>query len=155
MTGVQLGRNSVFYLNTGSYGSPTWSAVANISDLTLAGEWDSADSSTRESVVKMVVPTMVDLAVNGKLKFITDSNTTTIVQAFFTRAVIDIMALNGPNTTTGNIGVRYPCVVQSRGEDQGLAVAVFEDVKFSPTPSASGPPCWVQVVAGAPVFYNL
>lgn len=155
MSGVQLGRNSVFYLNTGSYASPTWSVMANISDMTVAGEWDGADSSTRESVVKMEVPTMVDLAVSGKMKFITDSNTTTVVQAFFTRAVIDIMALNGPQTTTGNIGVRYPCVVKSRNEDQGLSVAVFEDVKFQPTPSASGPPCWVQVVAGAPVFYSI
>lgn len=155
MTSVQLGRLAAFYLNTGTYGSPVWSLVANISDLTVSGEWDLADASTRESAVKMQVPTLVDLSVAGKMKFANgDTNTVSIVQAFFNQTILDIMALNGPQTTAGNFGVRFPCRVTSRNEDQGVGVAIFEDVKFVPYPTAN-PPCWVQVVGSAPVFNTI
>lgn len=155
-TAAYLGRNAKLYLNTGSYGSPTWSEVANISDLTLNRAWDEADVNTRESAMKMGLKTLLDAAVTGKMKFtIGDTNTTTIMDALNSpTTALDIMALNGPSTTTGMYGVRYPCQVTQGNEDQGLGVALFEDLKFMPTPSANAP-CTVKVVAGAPVFTTI
>lgn len=152
-TAAYLGRNAKFYLNTGSYGSPTWSEVPNISDLTLNRAWDEGDASTRESAMKQAVKTLLDAAVSGKLKFtIGDSNTTTILDALDSpTTTIDIMCLNGPQTTNGMKGVRYPAQVTQGNEDQGLGVVLYEDIKFMPTPTAN-PPCTVKVVGSAPVF---
>lgn len=152
MTGAWLGREAKFYLNSGSFGSPTWSEVPNISDLTRNGEWETVDASTRESSAKMAIKTLIDFGVSGKLKFAAgDGNTVAIMDAFFSPdAVIDIMVLNGALTRSGAYGVRYQCQVTSDNEDQGLSAAVFEDLKFMPTPG--NPPASVKVVSGAPVF---
>lgn len=155
MTGVRLGRDAKFYLNTGTFASPTWSAVDQISDLTRGGTWDEIEASTRESVVKMGVAGMLDTAVTGKLKFVPgDTNQVLIADAFWARTTIDIMVLNGPNTTTGIRGVRFECQVMQNTEDQGLGTAVFGDLKFMPTPTTNSP-CSVKVVAGAAVFTSL
>ena len=152
-TAAYLGRNAKLYLNTGSYGSPTWSEVANISDLTLNRAWDEAEANSRESSMKMALKTLLDGSVSGKMKFtIGDSNTTTILDALNSpTTALDIMCLNQSQTTTGAYGLRYPCQVTQGNEDQGLGVALYEDLKFMPTPSTNAP-CTVKVVGGAPVF---
>lgn len=156
MTGASLGRNAKAYLNTGTHGVPTWAEIPQVSDLTAAGAWDTAEASTRESAVKMAVKTLVDLSVSGKLKFVAgDTNQATIIEAFYNPATtIDVMILNGASNTNGTYGVRYDCQVTSKDEDQGLGVAIFDGFKLMPTPSANLP-SWVKVTAGAPVFTTL
>lgn len=156
MTGVKLGRNAKFYLNTGTFGSPTWAEVPQISDLTMTRAWDSAEAATRESAVKMGVKTLVDLAVSGKFKFVIgDTNLTAILDALNSPAsTVDIMVLNASQTTSGAYGVRYECQVMEGNEDQGLGAAIFDELKFMPTPTTNAP-CTVKVVAGAPVFTPL
>lgn len=153
MTGRRLGRNAKFYLNTGSDVSPTWSEVPQFSDLMRGLAWDTAEVNSRESAAKMVAKTLGDLAVTGKLKFVvSDSNITTIMDAAYSPdTIIDIMVLNGPSTTTGCYGSRFQCQVTEANEDQGLQNAIYEDLKFMPTPSTL-PPYSVKVVAGAPVM---
>lgn len=153
MTGRRLGRNAKFYLNTGSDVSPTWSEVPQISDLVRGAAWDTAEVNSRESSGKMIAKTLVDLAITAKLKFVvSDNNITTIMDALFSPdTIIDIMVLNGPSTTTGCYGSRFQCQVTEGGEDQGLTVAIYEDLKFMPTPSTL-PPYSVKVVGGAPVM---
>jgi hypothetical protein len=153
MTGRRLGRNAKFYLNTGSDVSPTWSEVPQFSDLTRGAAWDTAEVNTRESAVKMSAKTMVDFSVSGKLKFVPgDANITTIMDALFSGdTIIDIMVLNGPSTTSGCYGVRFQCQVTEGNEDQGLANAIYEDLKFVPTPATLSPYS-VKIVAGAPVM---
>lgn len=156
MTGVSLGRNAKVYLNTGPFGTPAWAEIPQISDLTQAGAWDSAEASTRESAVKMGVKTLADLSVTCKMKFVPgDTNQATIIDAFFSpTATVDVMVLNGPQTVPGTYGVRYTAQVSQRDEDQGLGVGVFEGLKFEPTPSAN-PPSSAKVVGSAPVFTTL
>lgn len=153
MTGRSLGRNAKFYLNTGSDVSPTWGEVPQFSDLTRGAAWDTTEANSRESAGKMSVKTLVDLSVNGKLKFVRgDSAIATIMDALFSPdAIIDIMVLNGPSNQAGNYGSRFQCQVTDGGEDQGLGNAIYEDLKFMPTPSTL-PPYSVKVVGSAPVM---
>ncbi len=152
-TAAYLGRNAKLYLNTGSYGSPTWLEIANISDLTLNRAWDEAETNSRESAMKMILKTLLDGGISGKMKFtIGDSGTTTIIDALNSpTTTLDVMCLNGPQTTNGVYGLRYPCQVTQGNEDQGLGVALYEDITFKPTPTTN-PPCTVKVSGGAPVF---
>lgn len=151
-TTVRLGRDAKLYLNTATFGSPTWVALDNVSDLTVTAEWDEVEASTRESKMKLKAKTLLGAEVGGKLKFdLTDANTGTILDALLSDAVVDIMVLNAPSTVTGARGFRYECQVHAANEDQGLGAAIFEDIKFKPYPTANAKQS-AKVTAGAPVF---
>jgi len=151
-TGVSLGRDAKLYLNTGTFGSPTWAAIDQISDLTVTAEWDEVDASTRESKMKLKAKTLLGAEVGGKLKAVPgNTNLGTIVAALFSDAVVDIMVLNGTSSTNGCYGFRYECQVHAANEDQGLGAAIFDDIKFKPYPTTNAKQS-VLVTTGAPVF---
>lgn len=151
-TTVRLGRDSVFYLNTGTFGSPTWAAVPQFSDLNVTAEWDETEASTRESKMKMKAKTLLGAEVGGKLKpDLTDTNIGTILDALLSDAVVDVMVLNAASSVNGARGYRYECQVHSGNEDQGLGVAIFDDIKFKPFPTANAKQT-AKVASGAPVF---
>jgi hypothetical protein len=155
MTGARLGRKATLSLNGGTHGSPTWSTVDLISDLTVNAPWDETEASTRESAVKMAVQTLMALEVGGKVKFNeTDSNLQTVLDAMSSGAVLDVMVLNGPSTANGCRGYRFDCQASMAAEDQGLGAVIFDEVKFKPTPSVNLP-ATVKVTTGAPVFTTL
>ena len=152
MTKVRLGRDAKLYINTASFGSPTWSAVDNISDLAIEAAWNEAAAPTRESKVEMAAKTQLPLAVTGKMKFdLTDANTGTILDALVSDAVLDIMVLNTPSTVNGGRGYRFECQVFDGSEDQGLGTAIYDAIKFKPYPNSNSPAS-VKVASGAPVF---
>lgn len=151
-TAYRLGRDAKLYVNTASFGSPTWSAIDNVSDLTLTAEWDEAEASTRESKMKLKVKTLAGVEVSGKLKFdLTDTNTGTLLDAMVADTVIDVLVLNGTSATNGARGFRFECQVHAANEDQGLGAVVFEDFKLKPVPSANAKQS-AKVASGAPVF---
>lgn len=152
MTKVRLGRDAVLYLNTASFGSPAWSAVANVSDLAVEAAWNEAEAATRESKVVMAAKTQLPLAVTCKLKFdLTDTSTGTILDALVSDSVVDVMVLNTPSTVNGGRGYRFEAQVFDGSEDQGLGVAVYDAIKFKPYPNGNLPAS-AKVASGAPVF---
>jgi hypothetical protein len=152
MTGVRLGRDAVLYLNTGTFGSPTWVAIPQFSDLTVGAAWDAADANTRESKMKMKAKTQLEAGVEGKMKFdLTDTNVGTIMDALLSDSVVDVMVLNASNSTNGARGFRFEAQVHRANEDQGLGVAIYEDIMFVPYPTANAKQS-VKVTSGAPVF---
>lgn len=44
---VELGRQSTLYINTGTYGSPTWTEITLIRDVTMTDSRDKIDATTR------------------------------------------------------------------------------------------------------------
>lgn len=151
-TGVRLGRDAVFYLNTATFGSPTWTAIPQISDLAVTAEWDEVEASTRESKMKLKAKTLLGAEVGAKLKAVPgDTNLGTIIAALFSDAVVDIMVLNGAKDSNGCYGFRFEAQVHSANEDQGLGAAIFDDIKFKPYPTTNAKHS-VLVTTGAPVF---
>lgn len=152
--GAKLGLKCKLYLNTASFGSPTWTAVACVSDFALNAKWDAGEASTRESRMKLWLKTLLDLGFTGKLRASDtgDTSYTTISAALLTDAALDIMVLNGDKTTTGVWGFRAACQVHSANEDQGLGAVVFDDIEFKPAPNTDGNYSSALVTAGAPVF---
>jgi hypothetical protein len=151
---AKLGLKCKLYLNTGTYGSPTWSAVNCVSDFTLSAKWDAGEASTRESRMKLWLKTMLDLGFQAKLRNSNSGDTsyTTIAAALLTDATVDLLVLNADDTTNGAWGFRAACQVHSGNEDQGLGAVVFDDIEFKPAPNTDGNYSSALVANGAAVF---
>jgi len=151
-TKTQLGVLSKLYVNTATFGTPTWSEVPLVGDCALSAEWDWAEALTRFSRMKLGAKTMLGADVKAKLRTdLTDANYTTILNALFTDGIVDIMVLNGSSSTNGVRGVRFESQVISGNEDQGTGVVVFDEVTFKPALTGNAPQS-VLVTSGAPVF---
>lgn len=152
--GAKLGLKAVVYINTATFGSPTWSAVNSVSDLKLSAKWDEAEAATRESRVKLALKTMFGLEVSGKLRDSNsgDTNFLTVIAALLTDAQLDMMILDGGMAVNGVKGFRMAWQVFQGDQDQGLGAVIQNEVSFKPTPNADGNYSTVLVTTGAPVF---
>jgi hypothetical protein len=153
MASARLGIKSGAYLNSGSYGSPTWTLVTCISDLSVKPAWKEADGSTRASRLELSVKTMLGLQITGKIRADSgDTNWTSIMAALLSDSPLDMMILNGLSTVNGTIGYRCDFQLYDASEDQGLNAVVFDDIMLKPTVSANSNYQTVLVTTGAPVF---
>jgi len=147
------GIDCVAYLNTSTYGSPTWTECDFINDFTMNNADDSADANSRASAVKKFVKTMKDLSFSGTLLTPSAANTAydNIIAALNSSTVLDFMILNGPSTENGVRGWRADFQVTQGNQDQGTGVVLYDEIELKPYPSAN-PVKTVLVVSGAPVF---
>ena len=153
MPSARLGINSAAYLNTGTFGSPTWTLITCISDWSVKPTWKEADGSTRGSRLELSVKTMLGLQISGKIRADSgDTNWVTIMAALLSDSPLDILILNGLKTVNGSIGYRCDFQMYDGSEDQGLNAVVFDDIMLKPTVSANSNYSTVLVTAGAPVF---
>lgn len=148
-----LGLNAVLYRNTGTYGSPTWTAVTCVSDLKVDPSWDTVEIPTRASKIKKNGKTLLGVAITGSLKsHLTDAAYLAIIAALMSQTtVIDFMVLNAGNTDTGAHGFRGEFLVTQGGEDQGVGSGIKTDITFVPADTDNAFST-VLVTAGAPVF---
>lgn len=154
--GAKLGIKCVAYYNTGTYGTPVWTAITCINDFTQSVEWDEAEVLYRGTRVKQAVKTLLGLSWSGKLK-VSDTDTAyqAIMAALVSDSTLDMMILNGDKTTNNVIGYRCDVQVFSATEDQGTGVVLYDEVKFKPSPMGGNAPSSVLVTTGAPVFTAL
>jgi hypothetical protein len=105
---LRLGGAASLNLNTGSYGSPTWSAIQIVTDVTQNLDADEADASTRGNFAfKATEPTLLGIALEFDiLEDIADTNYASIRAAYFARTTLDVFACTGPAATSGEIFVR-------------------------------------------------
>lgn len=147
-----LGINAKLYRNTGTYGSPTWTAINAVSDLAVNPPWDEADASTRGSRVKMVMKTLLGLEVSGKIRAnLTDTEYVNMVDASNQDTVNDYLVLTSTTSATGSRGYRFDGQVFIATQDQNLGSVIYDDFMLKPSPSANQPQR-ATVTAGAPVF---
>lgn len=155
MADTRLGVFSKFYVNTGTYGSPTWLEVDLISNLTINAAFDKGESSARRARVKTNEPTMLDLNLTGQVRVDnTDNGYNEIRDAFLAADTVDVLVLNGANTRNGSLGFRFDAKVFSLGEDQSLGSVLFNDIEIGPCASDNDPKS-VEVTAGVPVFSDI
>lgn len=151
---AKLGFKCVAYLNTGTFGTPTWTAVLCMSDWKSNFKWDQGDAATRESRLKLTLKTMADLEITGKLRNSNSGDTsyTTIAAAALTDNTLDMMILNGTNTTNGVSGFRCSFQLYDNSQDQGLAAVLFDEVMLKPAPNTDSNFSSVLVATGAAAF---
>lgn len=152
---AKLGIKCKLYYNTASFVTPTWVEITCVSDFTQSVEWDVAEVLSRLTRIKQGVKTMLGLSWSGKLKVSdTDAAYQAIMASLVSDGALDVMVLNGDKTATGSIGYRCDVQVNSATEDQGTGVVLYDEIKFTPTPT-NNQPASVLVTAGAPVFTSL
>lgn len=152
---LHLGINSKFYLNPGSFGSPTWGVVNGISDLQYDPKWDEGSGTTRVSPVKMYAPTQLDIPISGQHLCDDSTNYTTLEAAFYARTVIDVMVLNGSNTTNGTTGVRFNSYLFEWTVNQGLDQVEYRKFTIKPAIDGTNLPKTVAVSGGAAAFTSI
>lgn len=154
---VGLGINDKLYRNTGNFGTPTWVELDGVSDVKVNSSWDTADGSTRRGRVKMMEATQQNLTLDAKLLVDGGTDYVALAAAYWARSTIDVMCLDGGNTTNGSEGVRFESLITKFDEDQGLGSINFRDVTFTPrVPSVStNVPKSVLVTAGNAVFTTI
>ena len=128
--GFKAGIAGVAYRNTGTYGSPTWTAAPIVADVQFALPWDFGDGSSRVTRAKLYGKTQVDASVSPT-------------------AVLDMLILDGPVTKEGARGVRAHFLFSLAGQPQGRGDGVYTtfDLKFGV--SSEGVPSAVIVGASS------
>lgn len=152
---AKTGIKCKLYLNTATYGSPTWTEINFISDLSVNAVWDEVDGSVRGSRVKASAKSLLGLELAGKIRASdSDANYTTIIEAMLSDGALDLMVLNGAKDANGTRGYRADFNVFGASEDQSMGVVVFNDITLKPSISTHLPHA-VVVTAGAPVFSDI
>lgn len=139
----------VAYRNTGTYGSPTWSAATNIRDVQPAFPWDLVDASSRATRAKLYGKTQIDVGFQAVVRADdADSAYGAFVDAAFSpTTVIDMMILDGPIATEGVRGIRAHFLFSLSGQPQGAGDMVYSTFDLKPGFSTAGVPS--SVVMGA------
>lgn len=153
-----LGIDCVLYYNTGTFGSPTWVEVSNVSDVQVSGAWNSGDGSTRATRVMKEGRTQLPLSITGKM--LADKGTPyvafrTAYLAVGASGIIDILCLDGPSDSNGSDGVRFEAEVHDWSRSEGLGDLVFRDFMLKPSIFGSNAVQSVVVSAGSPVYTTI
>jgi hypothetical protein len=151
---TRLGLDCKLYRNTGTYASPVWNEMPNVSDVTIPLSKGEADTSTRASKWKTRKGTLKDASIDFQLKYVPgDTDYAALLASYIDGTTIDLLALDGPVGTTGSQGLRAVCEVFNFQEGQALESAVTFDVSAKPAPAfdtngAPITPTWFTVPAG-------
>ena len=117
-----IGRDQFFYLNLGTYVSPTWTLVKRCGDVEIGLEKASSEVDTREA------PNTKTVVGNRKVSlsfdyFLRQGSTVDLIFAefedsYYEDSMIDVALMSGPIATVGIKGIRGPFVVTNftRGE---------------------------------------
>lgn len=154
MAANQIGiLSKLYYRSSGSFGSPTWTAISLIRDITQNSKWDIAEVVTRASRAKKGAPTLYDMSISGSIKAVVDDTAYLVVRAaFLAGTVLDIMCLTGASNNDGEVGVRYESVVEDMTQDQGSGSVLYDTFTLRPHAASTNVVQTVVVSSGAPVF---
>lgn len=139
--GLKAGIDASLYLNTGSYGAPTWVEADLFSQVTPNGGWDKADILIRRSHVKYGAKTVIDLGFSGKMLCDdADPNYQLFLAAWKgLNATVDLLVLDGPLETSGSFGYRADFQITAGGQDQPVDDVLYRDFEAVPYPTANKP----------------
>lgn len=132
---AKLGMNAkLYWRSAGTYGSPTWTEVTLISDLSIDVTWDEADASARESRITQTVKTMLPLSFTARLKKKPlEATYEAFMNALLSDGSLDLLILDGDKATEGVRGWRCDCQVFAGSEDQAMGNVLFEDMTLKPS----------------------
>lgn len=136
--GVLKGIDCKVYLNTGTYNSPTWALVSQVIEVTVNLENSTFDASNRASNYRLQLPALTDISVD--LRFHKDKDDVDFLAletAAQTRANLDLLILDGLQTSGNSDGWRILGFFSSWSEGQPLEDAVTVDATYVPAAVAN------------------
>jgi len=143
---------AVVYRNTGTDGTPTWTAQTIIRDVNVSKPWDFGDASTRASRAKLFHPTQMDIQVTMTARCDdADAGYVAIDNAACSAAMLDLLILDGPITTEGSRGVRAYFHVSDTGQDQAIGNILYKNYEFKPGFNTNRLPQYVVMGSGSSI----
>jgi len=147
--GPKAGIAARAYRNTGTYGSPTWTAANNVRDAQPTFPWDMVDASSRATRAQLYGKAQIDIGF--QLVCRADDTDTAyglfVDAAFSPTTVMDMLILDGPITAEGARGVRAHFLFSMPSQPQGAGDLVYSTFDLKPGVSTEGVPS--SVVMGA------
>lgn len=130
----------VYYRSAGSWGSPTWTEITNVRDVTLNLEAGEFDGSTRGSVWRRKARTLLDAGVDIELLHKPGNAAQNALRdAFLNGTLIDLAIMDGDITVAGTQGLRAEMSVMSFGRGEPLEEGLTIPVKVTPGISTNSP----------------
>lgn len=136
---ADTGINCKAYYNSGTYGSPTWVELSIINDLQENSKTMTADSNSRATFINLKVGVSGDLSWTGTIKRDGSAAHLVVYRAMKAKTVLDLLILDGPNTTNGVMGHRADCLVIDTSNNQGRSERLYDSIEIVPTDSTNLP----------------
>ncbi len=135
------------YLNTGSYGTPTWAEFVCLKDTTISLDFGEVDATCRGGGgYKQSAVTLTSLEVSGSaIKEKADTTFVAMESAAVGKTVVDLLVMDGVRTSADSDGWRFDGQIFSWTENQPLEDIVTVDFTIKParsvnaTAAVSGP----------------
>jgi hypothetical protein len=142
--GVKLGGEAkLYFCAAGIGGSPEWTEITPVKDLTLNVEKGEAEVSTRGGGGwKATIGALKDAVV--EFEIVADDENAGFVAlrtAFFDGTVLGLAVMDGPVTEGGREGLWADCAILKFDRNEPLEEAITVSVTAKPTYSAN-PPQW-------------
>lgn len=130
---IQPAVDAFFGRNTGTYGSPSWTEVTIIRDVTNPQNWDWADASSRQGRAKLFGKTLIDLSGTVNVRADpADAGYQAIFDATVTRTPIDCLILDGDIATEGVKGKRIHAGFSMTNQDQAIGNIIYSEFDYKP-----------------------
>lgn len=138
---TKLGLSAKLYRNTGTYGSPTWTEISAVRDLTLSDAMSEADVTRRASGGwRETVATLREASIDFDMVNVADDTQVSALRAAYAaRTIVEFAVLDGDVLTPGTRGLRASCQVTKFELSQELENAQTYSVTIKPAPSANAP----------------
>jgi hypothetical protein len=146
--GVKLGLDAkLYYCVAGIGGTPTWTLLANVKNVTLSLTKGEADVTTRaNNGWKATAGTLKEGSIEFEMVWDTDDAGFTAIQsAYFGNSLIGLAVMDGPVATVGSQGLWADCMITDFSRDEPLEDAISVKVTAKPTYSENAP-IWKMVV---------
>lgn len=153
---AKKGYKRKLYRNTGSFNSASWNETDNIKDTAWAFQKDALDGTKRASgKLKEYEPGRGEFTITGMME-VDESNAdfTAFETAWLADSLLDIMILDGDNTTDGSRGYRMEMKLFAFSEDTADDGILYRNFELRPCISSNAKQS-VVVSGGVPVFTTL
>jgi hypothetical protein len=118
-----MGNDCLLYVNTGTYGSPTWVAINLAKDITIADSRAEGDSTVRGFDLTSTTPGQRTLQVTGEIKYDpADTGFDALYDSYVAdpQVAIGCLILDGLIATAGKKGKRFDAYVTQWGDNEPL-----------------------------------
>jgi hypothetical protein len=132
--GFVLGKDHVAARNAGTFGSPTWTTVGNISALKDNMTADKAPATRRASGwFKQYARTLIDLSFTWRMLWdLADTSFAAFLSAFTGGTEIDMVILDGSPASGSHQGPRISAIVTKFDKDENEDGIGVVDVEVCP-----------------------
>lgn len=139
---VKLGLDAkLYFCVAGIGGTPTWTELTNVKNVTLSLQKGEADVTTRaNNGWKATAGTLKEGSIEFEMVWDTaDAGFTAIKDAYFNNTILGLAVMDGGITSGGSQGLWADCMIIDFSRDEPLEDAISVKVTAKPTYSANAP----------------